>query len=77
MHFRRARFAQKADDARAGCAANDRIIHHDDALALDGGGNGVQLDAHGILPLLLSRLDECAPDVLVLDEADAVGNHRW
>ena len=39
-----------------------------------GGGNGVQLDAHGVLPLLLSRLDECAADVLVLDEADAVGN---
>ena len=74
MHLRRARFAQKADNARAGRAADDGIIHHDDALALDGGGNGVQLDTHRVLPLLLPRLNKRAPDVLVFDEADAVGN---
>ena len=57
-----------------GGAAHDGVVDEHHALALHGGSDGVELDAHAVLPLLLGGLDEGAADVLVFDEADAVGN---
>ena len=45
-------------------------------LSFDRRGHWVQLDAHLVLPVRLGGLDERAGDVLVFDEADAVGDAR-
>ena len=74
MDLLRARFPQKADDARRCGAADDGIIDEDDALVPDGFGDDVQLDAHGVFAHLLAGGDEAAADILVLQEADAVGD---
>ena len=74
MHFLGTGLAQQADGAGAGRAAHDRVIDQHNALALDGGGDGVQLDAHAALTLGLGGLDKGAADILVLDKANAVGD---
>ena len=74
MHFLGACFAQQADGASAGGAAHDGVIDQDNALVLDGGGDGVQLDAHAALALGLGGLDKGTSDILVLDKAHAVGD---
>src|SRR5699024_10261219 len=64
---------QQADDARDGRAAHDAVVHEDDPFAAHGGGDGVELYAHGVLAPCLAGLDEGAADVLALHEAHAVG----
>ncbi len=64
---------QQLDDAGRGGTAHDGVIHQHHALALDRAGDHVQLDAHAVLTLLLAALNEGAADVLILNEADAVG----
>ena len=65
---------QQLDDAGRGGAAHDGVIHQHHPLALDGAGHDVQLDAHAVLALLLAALNEGSADVLILNEADAVGD---
>ena len=74
VHFLRAGLAEDPDDAGGSRAAYDGVIHEDDSLVLHGGGDGVELDADACCTLGLFRLDEGPADVLVLDQADAVGN---
>ena len=69
-----ASLAQQADGAGTGGAAHDGVIHQHDALALDRGGDGVQLDADAALALGLAALNEGAADIFVLDKAYAVGD---
>src|SRR5699024_5716337 len=64
----------QADDARDGRAAHDAVVHEDDPFAAHGGGDGVELYAHGVLEPCLAGLDEGAADVLALHEAHAVGS---
>ena len=56
----------------AGGAADDGVVDQYHTLAADGGGDGVELDVDGFLPLALLRLDKGAGDILVFDEAYAV-----
>ena len=74
MHLGSTGIPQQLDDAGRGGAAHDGVIHQHHALALDGAGHHVQLDAHAVLTLLLAALNEGAADVFVFDKADAVGD---
>ncbi len=74
MHLGSTGIPQQLDDAGRGGAAHDGVIHQHHALALDGAGDCVQLDAHAVLTLLLAALNEGAANVLILNEADAVGD---
>ena len=76
MDLGRACVAQQLDQTAAGRAANDRVVDHDDALALDRGAQGVQLEAHRALALVLTRLNKGTGDITVFDEADAVRDAR-
>ena len=60
------------DDLLRGGAAHDGVIDEQDVLAPKFQIDGVELLAHGLPALLLSRHDEGAPDVAVLDEALSV-----
>ena len=66
--------AQQADGAGARRAADDGVIDQHNALALDRGRDGVQLDAHAALALGLAALNEGAAYIFVLDKAHAVGD---
>ena len=74
VHLGSTGIPQQLDDAGRGGAAHDGVIHQHHALALDGAGHHVQLDAHAVLTLLLAALNEGAADVFVFDKADAVGD---
>ncbi len=74
MHFTRARVADQAHEASTGGAPHDGVVHDDHALALDHLADGVELEMDTVLALLVARLDEGAPDVAVLDEADLIGD---
>ncbi len=74
MHLRRSGLAHELYYVRAGRSADDRVVDQHDALALYRGGNGVELYVDGLLALALFRLDKGARDILVFDEADAVGD---
>ena len=54
MNLSRACVAQQFDQTAAGRTANDRVIDHDDALALNCGAQGVQLETHRALALVLT-----------------------
>ena len=70
------RLADEVGDALARCAAHDGVVDEHDSLAANCLIDGVELDAHLVDAVLLAGRDEGAPDVLVLDEADAVGDAR-
>ena len=74
MDLGRAGLAQHADDRPLRGAAHDGVVHHDEALARDVLGEGVQLAPDRVGPLLLARCDEGAPDVAVLDQSLPVGD---
>ena len=74
MDLRRPRVPHHLDQAGAGRAADDGIIHQDDAPALHCLPQGVQLQADGPLPAVLAGLDEGASDVAVFDETYTVGD---
>ena len=58
----------------AGGATHNAVIHHDDRLALDGGADGVELQFHRRVPLLLGGLNKGAPYIAVLDQPFHKGN---
>src|SRR5699024_5198765 len=62
------------DEPGAGGAPDDGVVHHDDPLALDRLPQGVELQPHAALPLVLAGLDEGPADVAVFDEPHAVGD---
>lgn len=72
MNLRRAGLADELYDVGAGGAADDGVVDQYHTLAADGGGDGVELDVDGFLPLALLRLDKGAGDILVFDKAYAV-----
>lgn len=65
---------QQPHDAGGGSTPDDGVVDDDYPLAPYYGGNGVELDTHLVLPVFLAGGDEGAGDVLVLDEAGAVGD---
>ena len=65
-------FLQDPDEAPGGRAPDDGIVHENDPFSFNDGPDGIQLDPHLVDPVFLSRRDEGAADVLVLDEADLV-----
>ena len=56
--------------------ADDRVVHEDDALALDDLAHRVQLDLDAEVADRLLGLDERAPDVVVADEAEGERDAR-
>ena len=70
----RARLADEVGDALARRAAYDGVVDEHDPFAVDGFGDGIELDAHLVDAVFLPGRDEGAADVLVLDEPDAVGD---
>ena len=76
VDFLGAGFAQKLADDAARRAADDGIVDHDDALALDDGLDDIQLHADSQFALFLVRLDKGTAHVTVLDEAVLEGDAR-
>ena len=72
VHFGGAGIIEHLDDLLGGVAAHDGVVHDHQALALDGLGQRIELDADAVLAQVLVRLDEGAADVAVLDQALAV-----
>ena len=68
VDFLRASLAKEADDRPRRVAADDRVVDHDDALALEHLGQRVELQVDADLAQMLVRLDERPADVAVLDE---------
>ena len=76
MHLGRARVAQLLDDGTARRAADDGVVHENDALAAHRGGDDVELDLDSVLAHLLIGRDERSADIFVFQKSDAVGNAR-
>ena len=74
MHLLGAGVAHHLHDLHRGGAAHDRIVDQHDALAVDHGAVGAVLEAHAELADVLRRLDEGAPDIVVADDAELVGD---
>src|SRR5438552_789317 len=70
MDFARAGVAHHADDLLRGCAAHQRIVDQNDALAFDRGAVRIVLHAHAQFANALDRLNESAADVMVSDDAE-------
>jgi len=66
--------AKHADDLPGGVAAHDRVVDDNDSLALDDLRQRVELHPQAVLAQLLTRLDESALDVTVLDQAVVLGD---
>src|SRR5690606_13215976 len=64
----RAGLADQRDEAAARRAADERVIHHHDALALDDLADRVVLDPDPEVTAGLRRVDEGAADVMVPDQ---------
>ena len=58
VNLSRACIAQQLYQTAAGRTADDGVIDHDHALALNGGAQGIQLETHRALALVLTRLDK-------------------
>ena len=65
-------FPQKLYQLNTGVAANHRIIYQHYPLIPDSICNRGKLDFYLVNPLILPGRDKGSPDVLVLDQADAV-----
>ena len=74
MHFLGTCVPQQPNNLSAGGAADDGVVDEHHPLALHRLRDGVELDAHLVDALILTGGDEGAADVLVLDEAHAVGD---
>src|SRR5256884_7103700 len=70
MDFARAGVAHHADDLLRGCAAHQRIVDQNDALAFDRGAIRSVVVAHAQFANALGRLNESAADVRVSDDAE-------
>ena len=68
MHLARARSSDHLDQALAGVAAHEAVVHHHDRLALDDVAHRIELDLHLGHPVVLGGIDEGASDVVVPDE---------
>ena len=66
--------AQHPHQRALGVAPHDRVVDHDEPLALDHVAQGVQLEPDAELADGLAGLDEGAADVGVLHQAGAVGD---
>ncbi len=71
MHFFRAGFAHHAHDLAACGAAHNGVVHQYDALALNQGADGVQLQLYAKITNGLRRLDERAANVVIADQPHA------
>ena len=76
MDLQGAGLAQHPDERALGVAADDRIVHHHEALAADDFLERVELEPDTELADRLRRLDEGAADVGVLHQTLAVRNAR-
>ena len=65
VDFGRAGLAQELDDALRGRAADDRVVDHDQPLAVDDLAQRIELDRHAPVAQPGRRLDERAPGVPV------------
>src|SRR5690349_16659433 len=74
VDFPGAGVADHAHDFAAGGAADDGIIHQDDALALDEAAHGVELELDAEIADGLRRLDERAADVVIANQAHTKRN---
>src|SRR5262249_45825082 len=66
--------AHHLHDLGRGRAPHDRVVDQNDALALDHRAIGAVLQANAELADLLGRLDEGAPDIVIADDAELVGD---
>ena len=76
MHLGGARVAQHPHDLAGGRPADDRIVHHDDPLALDEAAHRVQFHLDAEVADGLLGLDERAPDVVVAHQAEGERDAR-
>ena len=74
MHLCRSGLPQQGDDLAGGRSTDDGVVDHDHPFALHAASQGAQLDAHGLLPALLSGRDEGAPHIAVFNQPDPIGN---
>ena len=74
MDFFGAGFLEVVDAGLAGGAADDGIIHNDDALALDQLGDEVELHADVEIADELRGLEEAAADIVVADKGHLEGD---
>ena len=68
MHLARAGLAHEVDERAGGGAADERVVDDNDATPGDVLGERVEFQGHTLTAKMLTRLDERAPDVAVLDE---------
>ena len=68
--------AQKPDHMRCGGAADDAVINHDDPLAGDHLGQGIEFLPHAQVSHPLFRFDKRPADVAVLYQAFTERNTR-
>src|SRR5690348_5192216 len=71
VNFDDAGVAHHAHDFAAGGAANDGVVHEDDALAFEEAANGIQLQADAEIADGLLGFDKRAADIMVADQAHA------
>ena len=74
MHLLGAGLAHHLHDLHRGRAAHDGVVDQHDPLAVDDRAIGAVLEPHAELADVLARLDEGAPDIVVADDAELVGN---
>ena len=70
------RFPQQADNSTAGGSPDNGVIHQHHPLSGHAVLDSAEFDFHLIQPVILARSDKGTADILVLDEADTVGNAR-
>ena len=74
MHFLCASILEDFYQTRTGRAANDGVIHEDDALSLQIVPESIQLDANRALALVLTRLNKGSADIFVFNQAYIIWN---
>src|SRR5450432_3268232 len=74
VHLARAGRSDHVDDLARGRAAHDRVVDHDDALALEDLAHGRELELDAEVTDLLRGLDERAPHVVRAHEPLVVGD---
>ena len=68
------RFPKQADDPAAGSSPDDGVIHQHHPLPRHAVLDSAAFEFHLIQPVILAGRDKGTADILVLDEADTVGN---
>ena len=70
MDFFRAGIAHHLHDFLRSRATHDGIVHQHHALAFQLRAIGIVLQAHAQMSDAIRRLDECAPDIMIADDAE-------